>query len=281
MKDGEVDYWQNVPGDDVPNLAQAPDVKLLDYPGFIGTLRFNWLNPPFNNVKMRQAVLAVVNQSDYMAAVAGDPANWRTCYSVYLCKGDGVETRGSEALAGPRDYEKAKKLIAEAGYNGECIVLLDTADVPQLHAMALVTGDMLKWLGLNVDVVSVEWGTVIKRFNVQLPVDQGGWSVFVTAYAAFDMISPATNRSLRAGGLNGSPPGWASDDRLEALRAAWFQAPDDAARHELAAQIQERAFEVEPFIPLGQYRGRGAYRTTLSGMVDAPLALMWNIEKRK
>jgi hypothetical protein len=59
-------------------------------------MRFNWLQPPFDNLKMRQAVLQVVNQSDFMAAMAGDPQNWRTCYSVYACLGS-EETRGSDA----------------------------------------------------------------------------------------------------------------------------------------------------------------------------------------
>jgi peptide/nickel transport system substrate-binding protein len=282
LKDGEVDYWENVPNDDAPDLAKDPAVKLLDRgAGFIGVMRFNWLLPPFDNIKMRQAVLQVVNQSDYMAAVAGDPENWRTCYSVYSCIGSHIETRGAEALAGPRDYEKAKKLVAEAGYKGERVVVLDPADIPQLHAMALVTADMLKRLGLNVDVASTEWGTVIKRIFSKEPVAKGGWNVFVTAFAAHDMISPATNRSLRSPGINGVLPGWADDQKLEAMRAAWFEAPDDASQREIAAQIQERAFETVPFIPLGQYRAHSAYRTTLSGIVNAPIPLLWNIEKRK
>jgi peptide/nickel transport system substrate-binding protein len=122
---------------------------------------------------------------------------------------------------------------------------------------------------------------VIKRIYSKDPVAQGGWNVFVTAYAAQDMISPATTRSLRAPGAKGVLPGWADDEKLEAMREAWFEAPDDAARHEIAAQMQARAFETVPFIPLGQYRGRGAYRTTLSGLVDAPLPVLWNIEKKK
>jgi peptide/nickel transport system substrate-binding protein len=281
LVDGEVDYWENVTTDFVPELARDPGIKIVDYPGAIGVLRFNWLIPPFNNIKMRQAVLAVLNQADYLAAIAGDQSNWQTCYSVYYCRPGATETRGSEALAGPRDYDKAKKLIAEAGYHGERVVLMDTADIPQLHAMALVTGDLLKRLGLNVDVVTAEWGAVIKRINVQEGVDQGGWNVFVTGYAAHDFVNPATNRNLRAGGVNGAPPGWASDEKLEALRASWFQARDDATRKELAAEIQERAFEVVPFIPLGQYRNHGAYRTVLTGQPDAPFAALWNIEKGK
>jgi len=281
LKDGEVDYWENVPNDYAPALAADPAIKLMDYPGAIGTMRFNWLQPPFDNIKMRQAVLQVVNQSDYLAAIAGDPANWRTCYSVYACLGTEWESRGSEALSGPRDYDKAKKLVAEAGYKGEPVVLLDPADLPQLHAMALVTADMLKRLGLNVDVATTEWGAVIKRIYSKDPIAQGGWNVFVTGFATYDMINPATDRVLRAAGAKGVLPGWADDEKLEALRAAWFEARDGAGRRELAAQIQERAFETVPVIPLGQYRTRGAYRSTLSGVFDTPIAFQWNIEKTK
>ncbi|MGA7263078.1 MAG: ABC transporter substrate-binding protein [Stellaceae bacterium] len=278
LKDGEVDAWENLPNDFVAPLRHDPDVKIKDRSGFVGTMRFNWLLPPFDNVKMRQAVLQVVNQSDYMAAMAGDPENWRTCYSVYACLGY-EETRGSEALSGPRDYDMAKKLVAKAGYHGEPVVLLDPADIPQLHAEAAVTADLLKRLGLNVEVATTEWGTVIKRIYSKDPVAHGGWNVFVTAFAAFDMLNPATTRNLRAPGAKGVLPGWADDKKLEALRAAWFAATDDAARREIAAQIQARAFEVVPFIPLGQYYARAAFRSYLTGVVDAPIAFLWNIEK--
>jgi peptide/nickel transport system substrate-binding protein len=105
--------------------------------------------------------------------------------------------------------------------------------------------------------------------------------VFVTAFATFDMLNPGTTRNLRAPGAKGVLPGWPDDEKLEALRAAWFAATDDAARREIAAQIQQRAFEVVPFIPLGQFRAHTAFRSYLTGVVDAPIAFLWNIEKRK
>jgi peptide/nickel transport system substrate-binding protein len=281
LSSGEVDYWENVPSDYVSRLAKDKNIKLFPYPGSIGTMRFNQLHPPFDNIKMRQAVLAVADQRDYMAAMAGDQTNWRTCYSVYTCDWEAPEGGGAEVLAGPRDYDKAKRLVAEAGYKGERIVLLDPADLPQLHAEALVTNDMLRRLGLNVDLVTAEWGTVIKRVNLREPPEQGGWTVFVTGFAAFDMIDPATNRLLRAAGIAGSPPGWPTDARLEELRAAWFQAPDEAGRKAIASQIEKRAFEFVTYIPTGQYRNRGAYRTYLSGRFDAPISFLWNLEKRK
>jgi peptide/nickel transport system substrate-binding protein len=281
FKDGEVDALENPSNDYIASLAADPTVTIEDLPGFIGTMRFNWLQPPFDNIKMRQAVLQVVNQTDYMAAMAGDPTNWRTCYSVYACLGPDTETRGAEALSGPRDYEKAKKLIAEAGYKGEPIVLLDPADIPQLHAEAMVTADILKRLGLNVDVATTEWGTVIKRIFSKDPVAQGGWNVFVTAFAAYDMLNPATTRVLRAPGAKGVLPGWADDPKLEALRASWFEATDDASRREIAAQMQARAFETVPFIPVGQYKAPAAFRSYLSGLFETPIAFLWNLEKKK
>ena len=45
-----------------------------------------------------------------------------------------------------RDFDKAKKLIAEAGYKGERVVVMDAVDQPVSHLQALVTADLLKKL---------------------------------------------------------------------------------------------------------------------------------------
>ena len=61
---GEVDWWQMVPPDLVPLLTKNKDIKVenTDPMGSMGMIRFNQLHPPFNNPKMRQALLYVVNQ---------------------------------------------------------------------------------------------------------------------------------------------------------------------------------------------------------------------------
>ncbi len=52
-----------------PVLArQARYLALVAYVGSaaaLGVVRFNWLYPPFDNVKMRQAVMMVASQADY------------------------------------------------------------------------------------------------------------------------------------------------------------------------------------------------------------------------
>ena len=57
-------------------------------------LRFNQLCPPFDNVKMRQAVLAVTDQAEFMSALAGDPKNWKLMRLVlHLRHADGQRRR--------------------------------------------------------------------------------------------------------------------------------------------------------------------------------------------
>jgi peptide/nickel transport system substrate-binding protein len=87
LASGEADWWENPPPDIWPILAANPEIILaeLDPLGSMGTLRFNHLQPPFDNVKMRQAVLAVADQVDFLTAYAGDPQNWKLCPSFFTC----------------------------------------------------------------------------------------------------------------------------------------------------------------------------------------------------
>ena len=280
LETGEVDYVENVPNDYMAQLARNSAIAVRAYPGFMGVVRFNHLYPPFNNMKMRQAVLAIADQRDYMAAMAGDASNWRTCFSFYTCDGAEPDEDDGGILSSSRDLDRAKRLVAEAGYKGERVVLLDPADIPQLHTEALVTEEVLKKLGLNVDLATSEWGTTIKRLNVKEPSDQGGWNVFGTVFATYDMLNPATNRNLRAPGPSGySIPGWASET-IEDLRKAWFAAENEAQRRDLADKIQRRAFEIALYLPIGQAVGHRAFRNSLTGIPDSPIPVLWNIDKK-
>ena len=223
LNSGEVDWWENPPLDLVPIFA-GHDVTVADGGpmGFPQTLRFNHLWPPFDNVKMRQAVLAVASQADFMTAIAGDPKNWQACPSFFTC-GTPMESKaGSEALTGKRDFDKAKKLIAEAGYKGEKIVVLDGTDQTPVHAQALVAADLMKKLGLNVEIAAMDWGQVVTRRASMKPIDQGGWNVFGTGWTGADMLDPTLNQPLRCNGKK-AWFGWPTDDKIEALRAAMGQ----------------------------------------------------------
>ncbi len=281
LNSGEADWWENPPLEIVPALAANPDVVVAPFDTLPVPImvKVNWLQPPFDNIKMRQALMAVANQADYLTALAGDKSNWQLCPSFFTCGGPMANTAGSEALTGPRDYDKAKKLVAEAGYNGERVVILDAVDQPVAHSQALVVADELKKLGVNVDVQSMDWGTLVTRRASMEPIDKGGWNIFATGWVGSDLIDPAENPTLRTNGKK-SHFGWPSDDKIEELRNQWLKAATLDERKKIAEEIQARAFEIVPYIPTGQYLAKTAYRKNLKGTpLTGPALFMWNVEK--
>ena len=283
LKAGEADWYEQPTSDMLPVFAGDPDVKvdIVDKLGNIGVLRFNHLNPPFDNPKMRLAVLSLVNQKDYMAAAAGDEKYWKVCWAIFVCGGTPFETTvGAEAMLKGPDIEKAKSLIKEAGYKGEKIVVLSATDQPIVQGQALVTQEALTKAGLNVQLDANDWGTLITRRASKEPVDKGGWSIFHTWTTAPDMLSPALLNALRANGEK-AWFGWPTDPKLESLISDWFKAPDYEAQKKLAGDIQVEAYSAEvPYVPTGQFVIPTAYRKNIEGIIISPVAFFWNVEKK-
>ena len=278
---GEADIWEQLPPDLIPVLARNKDitVKNIDPLGSMGIIRFNFLNPPFNNEKMRQALLYMVNQQDYVIGIAGDAKNGHPCYSYFTCGTPLSSEVAAEPLKGKRDIEKAKQLVKESGYKGEKIVIIDATDQPIVHAQSLLTLDILKKLGLNAEIQAGDWGTLITRRAVKVPVEKGGWSIFHTWLVGLDMVNPAVNFPLRGTGEK-AWFGWSTDAKIEELSEAWFNATDAAGSKQAANAVQRRAFEFVPFVPTGQFILPTAYRSNITGLIIAPINLLWNVEKK-
>jgi len=220
----------------------------------------------------------VTDQADFMRTLVGDPKYWSVYASFYTCGTPMASEAGSELMTGKRDFDKAKALIKEAGYKGEKIVVLDAVDQPNPHVQAIVAYDYLKRLDLNVELVSTDWGTVVTRRASKKPIEEGGWNVFGTGWVGADLLDPVLNLPLKTTG-EGAWFGWPKDDKIEALRGQWVKAATLDERKKLAAQIQERAFEVVPYLPTGQWMPRTAYRKNVRGVLESPAFQMWNVEK--
>ena len=127
LQKGESDWWQSPAPDLLPLLRDNKKLKIeiLNPTGYIATLRFNHLNPPFNNTAMRQAVLGAIDQSDHGIAVMGtDPSGWRDHVGFFCPNTPMANDAGMEALSGRRDLSTARRAIQKAGYGGERIVVL-------------------------------------------------------------------------------------------------------------------------------------------------------------
>lgn len=281
LQKGETD-WVELPLIDLcPMLRKSPDVlvKVFDPYGWQPILAVNHLYPPFDNVKLRRALLPAIDQHAFVEAIIGDQGDLGRAPVGYFTEGQPMATHaGLEALSGPRDVALAKKLVGESGYQGEKVLLIAPSDQPAINQIAQLTRELFMNLGLKVDYQVMDWGSVMTRRANQNPPDQGGWNAFNTLWGGLTVSNPGSSYPLRGNGKK-AWFGWPTDERLETLREAWFDAPDLAAQKAVAAQIQVRALETVPYIPLGQVFQPTAFRSDIKDIVPAAIPLFWGVRR--
>lgn len=270
LKAGEVDWVEQPVMDLVPSLKADHNlrVEVMETTGLIGVLRFNHLNPPFDNPAIRRAALHAVNQREFMTAVAGeaDPGVINDRVGFFAPSSAYASNAGMENFSPNPDLNALRKAVQDAGYKGEKVVFLGAADVPRITAICEVGADVLTKIGLNVDYVSLDWGTVVQRIYNRAPISEGGWSIFGSMWGGLDWDNPAGNAALRGNGKD-AWFGWPNNPKLESIRDQWLHATDPAALKSLAADMQRQAFVEAPCMPLGLYYQPVAYRADLTGMM--------------
>ena len=279
LQAGEVDWYEQVQADLVPLLHRNPNitVDLALASGYMGLLRFNQLLAPFDNAAIRRAVMMAVDQSDYMAALTGNDAGaYRICKSMLTCGTPYAREIGAPAM--PGDLDKARAALKSAGYRGEKVVILHPVDVATIAPMDDVTFDLLKKLGMNVELDAADFGTVTQRRTSKAPIEKGGWSILHTWGPPGVMGTPLANQFMRGLGASGFP-GWAADDTIEQMIHQWVLAPNAAARNALTDAIQARAFETVPMIPLGLFQIHTAFAKDVVGHTKFDGALFWNLRR--
>ena len=150
-----------------------------------------------------------VNQDDYMRAVTGgDTTAYQECKALFPC-GTPFDTQiGARAMQG--DLNAGRSLPKETGYAGQKVVILNPTN-NIIGPCGEVTYDLLKKLGMNVDLQETDWGTVLQRRNSRKPVDVGGWSIIHTVWPSDAIYTPVTSAILRGQG----DKGWFAGEKIE------------------------------------------------------------------
>jgi peptide/nickel transport system substrate-binding protein len=281
LQNGEVDWWESPIPDLVPLLKKNRNISvdIGDALGNVGAFRMNHLFAPFNNVKARRAVLMALSQEDYMRALVGDdPALWKPLPGFFTPDTPLYTETGGEILKGKRDLTGAKKLLAESGYNGEPVTCVVAQDQPITKAQGDVTADLLKQLGMNVDFVATDWGTVGSRRSLKTPPAQGGWNMFHTWHAGADCLSPAGYNAIRANG-DKAWFGWPDSPAAEKEITSWYEAKNLDEEKAAISRLNKAALEDVVYAPTGFFLGYTAWRKNVSGIVKGPLPFFWGVSK--
>jgi peptide/nickel transport system substrate-binding protein len=275
---GEIDYIEQPSHDLLPLLKKDAGIKLVDWNplGNQYAFRPNWLNKPMDNPKFRQALWYAFNQKDFLDAVIGNPEYYKECKAMFVCGTALGSTKGMEDKL-ESNFDKAKALLKEAGYDGTPIVLMHSTDLAVLTNLAPVAKSLMEKAGIKVEMQSMDWQTLVARRAKKDPANAGGWHAFLTSWVSADITNP-----VAAGYFNASCDkamfGWPCDAEMEKLRDQFARETDPAKQKAVAEAVQARDAEVTTHIHLGQWYQPGAARKNLSGFLTAPAPVFWNLE---
>ena len=175
--------------------------------------------------------------------------------------------------------DEIKAMLKQAGYGGERVVLMHPTDQTFYDAMSSVVAHVAAPRGhqprRTVDglghggATSHQQGAAGQGRLVAVPVRRAGGGI-PRSDVRHQFARQRQGRLVRLAKRRRrwrrcAPPGWT--------------APTKPRRKRLDAEIQARAFETVPFIPLGQYLPPAAWRSNLTGMLKGAVPVFWNVTK--
>ncbi len=280
LLNGEIDMIESPPHDLLPVLAKDKNVKLFisNPTGNQYTFRFNSLQKPFDNAKIRTAAAVAMSQEPFLQAVIGDSKWYKPCKAMFIC-GTPLETTAGMENVLNADSAKAAAMLKEAGYDGTPIVLMQSTDLAVLTNLAPVAKAQLEKAGFKVDMQSMDWQTLVSRRTKKDPANAGGWHAFLTSWVAADILNP-----VMAGFVNASCDkamfGWPCDEQIEKLRDQFAKETDPSKHKAIVEAVQKRWYDYPTHVHLGQWYSPFALRTSVEGNMLAPVPVFWNVSKK-
>ena len=279
LANGEIDFVESPTPEFLPLLRDAGVViERSDKLGYQGMLRMNHLHPPFDDPRARQALLYLIDQERYLQAMFGNPEVTKVCNAFFVC-GSPLESDAGVPEGIGKNRELARQLMKEAGYDGRPLVILHPTDIQFMNLATLVLAEDLKSIGVNVDLQAMDFGAMgSRRVNRSAPAE-GGWDIGLTYWPGGNVSDPVGNVPMQAS-CEQAWPGWPCDAEHQSMIDAFPFVPDDLARKRLAEQIQTSAYELVPYVPIGQWFVPVAYSPRISGVLGVPgSTVFWNIDK--
>jgi len=249
LEAGSVNFIVNIPPDDLARLKADPKYTVVEQPGMhTWWVAFNHTKTPFNDVRIRQAMNYAVNKQaivDNILKGTGTlainplpPVVWS--YTADIQRYD-------------YDPEKAKQLLAEAGYPDgfSCTFWLPESGSGMQQPVAMGTAIQadLKAVGIDCKIETFEWGTYLEK--VIVPPDQAGFDLMEMSWIG-DNGDPDNHLYILLSGEQWPPHGYNmgfyKNDQVDALLAEARVTLDRAKRTELYQQAQKLIAEDPPWI---------------------------------
>lgn len=264
LKSGDVDIIDYVPAKDAADLAAGPDTKLLSTNGPFMGLQFNTSFEPFSKPEVRQAIAYAVDRSVIINTAfngIGEPIWGIAIPQGYMGYSAEKENYFSH------DVEKAKALMAEAGYPDgfEARLLASSQYIFHQNTAVALQSELAK-IGIKVTLDLPDWATRMAKAST---ADYD----FTVLGSLGEIADPDWLTNYFYGGdklvrTNNSP--YFDDPEIDALLDKGRATVDPAERAKIYDAFVDRALELYPLAFFMWRQQDYAVRSSVSDFTNLP-----------
>lgn len=267
LEAGEFQAVDNLVAPTARRLQSNSEIAVHEVmPWSMQTFFFNTAMPPTDNQKLRQAILAALQMEEIMA-IASDglyqmEAAWQYSEGAYYDGGAGTE------LYNQGDAEKAKALLADAGYAGEELIMLTDNAYKNNQDATVVAAEQLRSIGINVTIKTLDWPSTVKTRG-----QTTGWNMVPIAIGTEPWEGPYGVAVL----LTEAVIHKMQDPEMEALYDQLISSPEQEARKAVFSEIQRAIYDKVYAIKLGNLGQYVAVRSNLKGYKPYRMPRFWDV----
>jgi peptide/nickel transport system substrate-binding protein len=267
LQAGEADVVASIPPDLAKQFQADPKIEVQTIiPYCMQVYVLNTQQGPTANPLVRQAIDAVVDVDDITAAMGlVDKPNHSLVYAFSpFYQGDAMKPYYDQ-----KNPDKAKKLLEQAGYKGDEIVLQTSANYPSFRDAILVLSEEMKAAGMNVKVDVVDWTT--NASNMQRGT--GKWNVSTTGFCSNPLLGPQQWRVMFY-----TFPHVKDDTALDQAYDKFYTSLDFKDRKDAWDDIEKRVLEQAYMIKIADMGDLRAYnKTKVDNFIPYYLPRFWNV----
>lgn len=263
LKTGDADFIFPIPVNDVEDLQNEDGVKVdLKESTYVNYATINTSKEPFDNEKVRQAMNYAINKEDYVKVVK----NGYATPSDSPLPSTNVFYEEQEAY--DYDIEKAKELMAEAGYEDGFSTEIWGSDSSKDKLGMQFIQQQLEQIDIDVDIKQMERGTLSDEINKPETPEESevemwyvGWSS--TTGDTDNAINPLFNSESFP--PNGSNTAYYDNDKVDTLIGEALHAADEDVAADKYGELQEIIMADAPWLFLGVDEEPTAMKENLKG----------------
>lgn len=267
LQSGKYDVAQTVPYDNYDQLAADSSLTLeLTEKTALPNLYFNKKEGFFVNVKAREALAVGLDREAMLKAGYANEKFYKLSNGCMMPPVSEAQWPCDKSNApGKPDAAKAKKLLSEAGYNGETIRIITSRDAGRAYQVSTVLQQQLKELGVDAKLETFDYATLNSK-----RAEPGSWELIVINNIV--KVEP-----LQLFYVPPKNPGWTDGDLLAPIIAAYQSAPSPEARQKVYTnEMQKWYSSYIPIVNLGSASDLYATKSSITGITaQGSTLILW------